>query len=88
MEMIKVKSSNIHAIGYDAGVLRIEFKDNKGNPTSSYDYKNVLPEDYASFNMADSKGRHFARKIKGAFQSQMVFHDIYHGWVKELKEKS
>lgn len=85
MKMIKVESSNIHAIGHESGVLRVEFKDKNGVPTGSYDYKNFLPEDYAALSVADSKGRHFARKIKGAFDSEKVEFEVKEGWIAKSK---
>ena len=62
MDMARVESSNIKAIGYDAAskTLRVDFRSG-----SSYDYTNVSPEEHADFMAADSKGKHFHKHFRG-----------------------
>jgi len=64
--MQAVESSQIAAIGHDPihNVLAIRFKNWKGEPTSVYHYQNFTAEDFAAFQMAESKGRHFGQFIK------------------------
>lgn len=61
-----VESSQIAAIGHDpeTNTLAIQFKNWKGDSTSLYHYEHVSAEDFASFQAADSKGRHFDKHIK------------------------
>ncbi len=52
MEMVPVESSNIAAIGYDAGTLRVRFKDG-----AEYEYEGVTEAAHAALMAAPSKGR-------------------------------
>lgn len=54
-------SSNIEAIGYDAGTktLQVNFK-NGGR----YQYQNVTAEMWAALNEAESKGKYLNNQIK------------------------
>lgn len=67
IELTRVESSQIHAIGYDEAqrTLAIQFK-NKNGVGSLYHYENVPPEMHQEFMAADSKGRFFQQKIKPA----------------------
>lgn len=64
MEMIKVESSNINAIGYEAGMLFVRF-----NNGLVYAYSNVPQEVYDGLTAAESKGRYINESVKGKFNS-------------------
>lgn len=70
MEMQKVDSSNIHAIGYDSEnkILEIIFKPKMTN----YIYEKIEPEIYDAFLKADSKGKFFTANIRGKFETKKV----------------
>lgn len=53
MKMNPVKSSNIIAIGYDNGTMRIEFK------SGIYEWENVSQKTFDRFTEAESKGKFF-----------------------------
>ncbi len=55
-------SSNIEAIGYNNGVLSVQFRG--GN---IYHYEGVTPEQHKAFMNADSYGSHFHAHIKSKF---------------------
>lgn len=61
-----VQSSQIAAIGHDpkTDTLAIRFKTWKGEPSSLYHYANFTADDFAAFEAAESKGRHFGQHIK------------------------
>jgi hypothetical protein len=78
MEMVKVKSSNISAIGFEstsdrhAGLantvtLRIEFSHG-----ASYDYKAVPKIVFSEFVQSESKGKFFHANIKDKFLAKKV----------------
>jgi hypothetical protein len=52
MQMIPVKSSNIHSIGYEDGKLKVQFRNG-----SEYEYLGVTEAEHAEFMDAESKGR-------------------------------
>lgn len=60
--MKEVKSSNIHAIGWEAGALTVHFKNG-----TSYRYEGVPAEEHAKLMAAESVGRHFNEHIKGKY---------------------
>lgn len=62
----EVESSQINAIGHDAetNTLAIQFKGWKGEVGATYHYANFTAEDFAAFQAAESKGRHFGKHIK------------------------
>lgn len=67
MDMIAVKSKQLHSVGYDPATktMRIRFADRKdGTPGPMYDYSNVGPDDHSALMAADSKGKHFGAHIK------------------------
>lgn len=61
IQMNKVKSSNIEALGYDEEnqVLRVRFQGGR-----MYDYLAVSPEEKDALLKAESIGRHFGEHIK------------------------
>jgi hypothetical protein len=61
--MINVDSSNISAIGYEDGTLRVRFTDG-----SEYDYYGVLQNVFQDFLQSDSKGTFLHQNIKGRYQ--------------------
>lgn len=66
MDRTPVKSSQIRSIGYDAALsnLIVEF-----NPRGTlYLYANVPPEVHAELMAAESVGKYFNAKIKGAYE--------------------
>jgi hypothetical protein len=64
--MTPVESRQIAAIGHDAETqtLAIQFKNWKGEATSVYHYRNFTAADFAAFQAAESKGKHFGAHIK------------------------
>lgn len=69
MEVIKIESSNIDAIGYDLEkkLLEIVFKSG-----ARYRYFRVDQEVFSDLMDSDSKGRFFASHIKGRFDFERV----------------
>lgn len=67
--MIKVKSSNIEAVGYDdkTSELHILFK-NGGH----YAYEGVSVKMYAELLLASSAGRFLSSHIKGTYKARKV----------------
>lgn len=64
--MDTVVSSQINAIGHDAGTntLAIHFKSYSQKPGSVYHYANVTAEQFAEFKAAGSIGAYFGKNIK------------------------
>lgn len=71
IEMQKVESSQIHAIGHDpnTNTLAIRFKRFNGEPSSLYHYANFTAEQFESFRNAESIGKHFGAHIKNAVEA-------------------
>ncbi|WP_329610888.1 KTSC domain-containing protein [Pseudomonas tremae] len=65
MDMVRVNSSAITAVGYDpaTGRMRITFK--RGRP---YDYCHVPPNIHQGLMDAGSKGTYFDRMIRDRYQ--------------------
>ncbi len=66
MNRAPVESSQIKSIGFENGVLEIEFVSHAkdGRLPSIYQYVNVTTEDHAALIGAESIGRHFGAFIK------------------------
>lgn len=64
MEMIKVKSNNIHAIGHEGDTLRVQFKDTEGKPGAIWNYSGVKPHIHQELMKAESIGSYFSRMVK------------------------
>lgn len=67
MTMHPVESNLLAAIGHDpeSKTLRIQFKDFKTKqPAATYEYANFTAEDFAKFQAAESKGKHFGAFIQ------------------------
>lgn len=63
--MVPVQSKQIAAIGYQNGVLAIEFTPRAGEVSGSvYEYQGVTPAMHAEFMAAQSKGNYFYNHIK------------------------
>lgn len=64
--MTPVESSQIHSIGHDpaTNTLAIRFK-GKNGPGSLYHYPGFTTEQFAAFQKAESKGKHFGAHIRG-----------------------
>lgn len=69
VDMHVVKSSNIHAIGYDGEAKRlyIAFKNGK-----TWKYHDVEPEDHAALRAAPSIGSHFQAAIRPRFRGSLM----------------
>lgn len=61
MEMKKVASSKISAIGYESGLSRLVVEFSSGK---RYAYSEVSAEEHAAIMDADSVGSHFAKNIR------------------------
>lgn len=64
--MQPVESHQIAAIGHDVATetLVVQFKNWKGEATTTYHYRNFTADDFAAFAAAESKGKHFGAHIK------------------------
>jgi len=69
MEMIKVDSSNVEAVGYDedSSTLQVEFKNG-----GMYQYFDVPEEVFIGLRDADSVGGYLAARIKGTYRYSKV----------------
>lgn len=63
----KVESSNVRGVGYADDNLYVMFKGG-----SLYRYYKVPAPVFTGFLLSESKGRYFARSVKGAFESSKV----------------
>ena len=66
MNRIPVDSSNIVSIGYESGLLEVEFKN------GTYQYPGVSEELAGAFMASDSKGKFFSQFIRPGFQGEKV----------------
>ena len=62
VEMIRVSSSVIRAVGYDGSTLTVEFRSG-----CTYDHPHVPYSVYAGLMSASSKGRYYNRNIRGRY---------------------
>ena len=69
MDMIAVTSSNIAAVGYNAGdeILRVQFNNGR-----TYEYLNVEQDVYDNLMLATSIGKEFSATIKNQYPTQEV----------------
>lgn len=65
MDMIRVRSTAIRAIGYDPGTMRMKITFNGGH---TYDFCRVPEHIFQTFLNAGSKGRYYDTYIKGRYQ--------------------
>lgn len=61
MQMIPVSSSNLNAVGYENGTLKVAF-----NNGSAYIYSNVPHNVFDGLMQASSKGSYFDQHVKKA----------------------
>ncbi len=75
--LIPVDSSQIAAIGHDPATqtLAVQFKNWTGEVTSVYHYRNFTAEQFAAFQAAESKGKHFGAHIK-PFAQQFPYQKV------------
>ena len=69
MQHNPIQSSNLTECGYDPVEQTLEVCFTTG---ATYRYKGVAQEDYDALMGAESKGKHFAREIKGKFEFERV----------------
>ena len=67
MDRNKVSSSNVASLGYDNGIMEVEFSN--GN---LYRYAGVSQADFDSLMNADSIGKAFHSTIRGKYQGTKV----------------
>lgn len=67
MRLVPVSSRSIAAIGYEGGVLVVAFR-----AGGAWRYHNVPPALAAQLLAAPSKGRFYARMVRGRFPSVRV----------------
>ena len=65
MEMIRVNSSAINAVGYDQSARRMRIIFEQGH---SYDFCNVPPHVYDALIKASSKGAYYNDHIRDRYQ--------------------
>lgn len=71
MEMIKVNSSNIKAIGYDGTTLYVEYQSGDW-----YEYRSVDKATYKELMAAESKGQYINYHIKPNYACKKLFKDF------------
>ena len=69
MELRRVSSSNLYAVGYDDTTLKLRVKFHSG---SVYEYSNVPDWQYARLMGATSKGSYFDAYIKDKYITRRV----------------
>lgn len=67
--MTEAKSSTIHSHGYDEQSSTMTIKFHSG---STYEYKDVAPEDYIAFCGAESVGKHFSAHMRSKYFATKV----------------
>jgi len=67
MNRIRVQSSNLYSVGYEAGILEIEF-----NSGGIYQYAGVPENIYLSLLNASSHGKFFHRYIKDRYRCMQI----------------
>jgi len=63
LEMIRVTSTAIRAVGYDGSTLRVEFRSGR-----TYDHPGVPYSAYAALMEASSKGAYYNDHIRGKYR--------------------
>lgn len=69
IDLIRIDSSNIYAIGYDAAERILEIQFRSGGVYRYYDVPQAVHREFMS---SISKGRYFYNAIKGAFRYRKV----------------
>ncbi len=65
--MVPVQSSNLNRVGYDGGVLVIEFKSG-----GVYEYDDVLRDVFDALMAAPSHGKYFHRHIRNIYAFKRI----------------
>jgi len=65
-----LRSSHIKSVGYDNGVMELEFHNGK-----RYRYSDVAPNVYSLLTRAPSAGEFFHKFVKGKFKTDEVKED-------------
>lgn len=68
------ESSQIHGYGWENGTLALEFKSNHEKVRYHYPF---TPEQFAAFEAAESKGKHFYAHIKKQYADEGSFERLY-----------
>ncbi len=69
LELVRVSSSNLHSVGYDAESQTLRIKFHSGE---TYDYYNVPDTRYSGLMNASSKGSYHATYIKERYRYRKV----------------
>lgn len=96
MELVKVESSNVDAVGFKltgmkkignkdikVGVLVIQFKGG-----TQYEYQDVPEHIHAGLMMSESKGRYIAYMVKDRYDIRKLAADEKHPLAKPDKKES
>ena len=67
MDRFIVNSSLIFSIGYDCGILEVEFQRD-----GIYEYQDVPPEVFHELTLAKSIGEYFVRNIKPVYKCRKI----------------
>ena len=67
MKMLPVDSSNLEAVGYEQGTLRVAFRNG-----TEYEYFSVPEFVFESLLAASSKGQYHHRHVKGVYDYRRV----------------
>jgi len=67
MKRIPVTSSNLKAVGYEYGIMEIEFLNG-----SVYEYSEVPQEKFDDLMSAPSQGKYYNQYIKGEYPSKKL----------------
>ena len=69
MQLARVKSSNVHSIGYDQKTrsLRVHYLNG-----GLYEFRGVQPEEHKALMAAKSKGSHLAQKISKSYKGTKI----------------
>ena len=68
-ELVRVSSSNLHSVGYDADSQTLRIKFHSGG---IYDYFNVPESRHSGLMNASSKGGYHADYIKGNYRYRQI----------------
>lgn len=74
MKLMPVKSSNLHAVGYDpvSQVLRVQFKGSGDQVGKVFEYAGVPPKKFAEMQAAKSVGSFFSTKVRMEHKSKEI----------------
>lgn len=67
MQRTPVQSSNIHSVGFENGVMEIQFHNG-----GLYQYFDVPAQVYEALLAAGSKGQFFAQNVRGVYRYARV----------------